>query len=210
MPRGLSGAVRIGVMMFASGWVGALALHPDPLAAAPPQAGTPAPPAAPRTLSSPPAAVERQGAEPRCTVAVITEDVSTSDTYLSRMTFPAPTVPANQQPVCPPGAAEAAARQALAACKLHVANPENCVYADTDHMFDASTDMVDSSPPDSQCFSYNSKFIAIACRPGSQQANCNVACGATAAAATDAAGARCRTNHDGECALLNAVPVQAP
>lgn len=104
----------------------------------------------------------------------------------------------------------AATQRALAACQRHAANPEDCVYADTDHMFDVSTDVVDSSPLDSQCFSYKSKFIAIACRPGAQQDNCNIACGNTAAAATDAASARCRANHDGDCALLNAVPVRAP
>jgi len=228
MPRARSIAIRIGVVMFAAVWAAALALHPHKLAAAPARSDTelpapepsrapaPLPPAPPwpavaSGTAAPPPTARRDGAGPRCTIAVITENVGTSDTYLSRLTFPAPAAPAaGQEPICPPGAAQAATGRALDACKQRAAHPQDCVYADTDRLFDITTDVMDSSPLDSQCFSYKSKFVAIACRPGAQQDNCNVACGATAAAATDAATTRCRTNHDGECALLNAVPVQAP
>jgi hypothetical protein len=175
----------------------------DPLAVGPSQAGG-ALTAAPSATTGPAAAARR------CTIAVITENATTSDTYLSRTTFPAPTASTGAAPVCPPSAAETATQRALDACKLRAANREDCVFADTDHMFDVSTDAVDSSALDSQCFSYTSKFIALACRAGSQQADCNVGCGATAAAATAAARSRCHANHDGDCTLLNAVPVQAP
>jgi hypothetical protein len=212
MPRRPSGAICVGVVMFASAaWAATLTPNVDPLAPAWPQPGAAS--AATNTASSPAAIDGQQTAGLRCTIAAITEDAGTSDTYLSRTTFfvSGPPVPAGQEPVCPPGAAQAATQRALAACKRHAANPESCVHADTDHMFDISTDVVDSSPLDSQCFSTTSKFIGIACRSGTQhQANCSVACGATAAAATEAARTRCRANHDGDCTLVNAAPVRAP
>jgi hypothetical protein len=182
----------------------------DPFAVDAPRAGG-ASTVAPSNTGSPPSAMTGSAAAaPRCTIAVITENATTSDTYLSRLTFPAPAASAGAAPICPPSAAQAATERALDACKLRAANREDCVFADTDHMFDVSTDVVDSSALDSQCFSYTSKFIALACQAGSRQADCNVACGATAAAATAAARTRCHANHDGDCALINAVPVQAP
>jgi len=209
MPRILPGAICLAMVMATTARANMLTPDLDPFAIGPPRAdGTS--PAAPSDTAVPLATVGPAAAGPRCTIAVITENATTSDTYLSRMTFPASAASAGATPVCPPGAAEAATRGALDACKLRAANREDCVFADTDHMFDVSTDAVDSSALDSQCFSYTSKFIALACRPGSQQADCNVACGATAAAATAAARTRCHANHDGDCALINAVPVQAP
>jgi hypothetical protein len=182
----------------------------NPFAAGPPPVDTTST-ADPSGTASPPAVMTGQAAAgPRCTIAVITENAGTSDTFLFRMTVPAADAPTGAAPVCPPGAAEAATRLALDSCKLHAASREDCVFADTNHMFDISTDLVDSSPLNSQCFSYTSKFIAIACRPGAQQDNCSIACGTTAAAATAAARSRCHANHDGDCTLLNAVPVQAP
>jgi hypothetical protein len=204
------GSICIGNDMPGAAWADTLAPGMNPLAVGPPPADTTSTPA-PSDTGSPPAAMTgRAAAGPRCTIAVITENATTSDTYLSRTTFPAPTASTGAAPVCPPSAAQAATQRALDACKLRAANREDCVFADTDHMFDVSTDAVDSSALDSQCFSYTSKFIALACRAGSQQADCNVACGATAAAATAAARSRCHANHDGDCTLLNAVPVQAP
>jgi hypothetical protein len=191
-------------------WADTLVPNMDPSGAGPPPANTTSTPAPSGTGSLPGAMIGRDGAGPRCTIAVITENAGTSDTYLFRMTVPAPDAPADAAPVCPPGAAEAATRLALDACKLRAASREDCVFADTDHMFDISTDLVDSSALDSQCFSYTSKFIGIACRAGAQQDNCSIACGATAAAATAAARTRCHANHDGDCTRLNAVPVQAP
>jgi hypothetical protein len=206
MPRTLAGAICLALVTTV---VAARAdmLTPDlnPFAVGPPPAGG-ASTAAPSDAVS----IGATTAAPRCTIAVITENATTSDTYLSRTTFPAPLAPAGAAPICPPSAAQAATQRALDACKLRAANREDCVFADTDHMFDVSTDAVDSSALDSQCFSYTSKFIALACRAGSQQADCNVGCGATAAAATAAARSRCHANHDGDCTLLNAVPVQAP
>lgn len=213
MPRAVSGAICIGVVMIAAAaWATTLRPEIDPLDAVPPPADTESTPVQFGTAPSLPAAGGPAAAGPRCTIAVITENSTTSDTYLSRTTFAAPNAPASagQAPICPPGAAQAATQRALDACKLRAANREDCVFADTDHMFDISTDAVDSSALDSQCFSYSSKFVALACRAGSQQANCNVACGATQAAATAAARARCHANHDGDCALITAVPVQAP
>jgi len=209
MPRALSVAICLAMVMVAAAWADTLTPNLDPFAAGPPQAGG-ASTAAPSDMASPSAMTGPTAAAPRCTIAVITENATTSDTYLSRVTFPAPAVSAGATPICPPSAAEAATQRALDACRLRAANREDCVFADTDHMFDISTDAVDSSALDSQCFSYSSKFIALACRMGSQQADCNVACGATAAAATAAARARCHANHDGDCALINAVSVQAP
>jgi hypothetical protein len=203
MPRALSGAICLVMVTVVAARAATLVPNMDPLAVGPSQAGG-ALTAAPSATTGPAAAARR------CTIAVITENATTSDTYLSRTTFPAPTASTGAAPVCPPSAAETATQRALDACKLRAANREDCVFADTDHMFDVSTDAVDSSALDSQCFSYTSKFIALACRAGSQQADCNVACGATAAAATAAARSRCHANHDGDCTLLNAVPVQAP
>ena len=205
MPRVLSGAICLApvVVVVATAWAATLVPNMDPLAVGPAQSdGT--------STAAPSAATGSAAAGPRCTIAVITENATTSDTYLSRMTFPAAAASAGAAPICPPSASQTATQRALDACKLRAANREDCVFADTDHMFDVSTDAVDSSALDSQCSGYTSKFIALACRPGSQQANCNVACGATAAAATGAARSRCHANHDGDCTLLNAVPVQAP
>ncbi len=210
MPRALSAIICFVMVMAAAAWADMLTPDMNPFAVGPQRAdGTST--AAPSGTASSPAAMTRPAAEgPRCTIAVITENSTTSDTYLSRLTFPAPSASAGAAPVCPPGAAETATQAALDACKLRAGNREDCVFADTDHMFDVSTDAVDSSALDSQCFSYTSKYIALACRPGSQQADCNVACGTTAAAATAAARSRCHANHDGDCTLINAVPVQAP
>jgi hypothetical protein len=121
----------------------------------------------------------------------------------------APEVPsANEPAICPAGAAQEAVRRTLEACKQHASNPYNCVYGDMDHMFDVTTDMVDTSALESQCPSYSSRFIGIACQPGDTEDVCNVACGATAAEATAAARKKCRSKHDGDCAITNAVPVQ--
>jgi hypothetical protein len=152
------------------------------------------------------------GAEaPRCTVAAIVEDIGTNDTYLGRTRFVAPEAsPPGQPAICPAGAAQEAVRRTLEACKQHASNPYNCVYGDMDHMFDVTTDMVDTSAVDSQCPSYSSKFIGIACQPGDTQDVCSVACGASAAKATEAARQKCQSKHDGACAITNAVPVQAP
>jgi hypothetical protein len=209
MPRTLSGAICLAMVMAATARADMLTPDMNPFAVGPPPAGG-ASTAAPSDLAAPSAMTGPAAAGPRCTIAVIVENATTSDTYLSRTTFPATAASGGAAPICPPGASEAATQRALDACKLRAANREDCVFADTDHMFDVSTDAVDSSALDSQCFSYTSKFIALACRAGSQQANCNVACGATQAAATAAARLRCHANHDGDCALINAVPVQAP
>jgi hypothetical protein len=203
MPRVLSGAICLAMAVVTTAWAATLVPNMDPLAVGSAQPGG-------ASASAPSATTGPAAAAPRCTIAVITENATTSDTYLSRLTFAAPAAPAGAAPICPPSAAQVATQRALDACKLRAANREDCVFADTDHMFDVSTDAVDSSALDSQCFSYTSKFIALACRAGAQQANCNVACGATAAAATAAARSRCHANHDGDCTLLNAVPVQAP
>lgn len=121
----------------------------------------------------------------------------------------APEVPsANEPAICPAGAAQEAVRRTLEACKQHASNPYNCVYGDMDHMFDVTTDMVDTSALELQCPSYSSRFIGIACQPGDTEDVCNVACGATAAEATAAARKKCRSKHDGDCASTNAVPVQ--
>ena len=209
MPRALSGAICLAMVMamLAAAWADALAPNMNPFAVGPPRADGTSAEAPPATTGATTGAAT---AGPRCTIAVITENATTSDTYLSRMTFPAAAASAGAAPICPPSAAETATQRALDACKQRAANREDCVFADTDHMFDVSTDAVDSSALDSKCFDYTSKFIALACRAGSQQADCNVACGATAAAATAAARLRCHANHDGDCTLLNAVPVQAP
>jgi hypothetical protein len=210
MPRTLSKAICLAIVMVAVARADTLTPNLDPFAVDAPRAGG-ASTVAPSNTGSPPSAMTGSAAAaPRCTIAVITENATTSDTYLSRLTFPAPAASAGAAPICPPSAAQAATERALDACKLRAANREDCVFADTDHMFDVSTDVVDSSALDSQCFSYTSKFIALACQAGSRQADCNVACGATAAAATAAARTRCHANHDGDCALINAVPVQAP
>lgn len=173
----------------------------DPLAPSanqiPPQSGAPAP------VSS--------AAGPRCTIAAIVEDIATNDTYLGRTRFLSPELPPAGQPaICPAGAAQEAVRRTLEACKRHASNPYNCVYGDMDHMFDVTTDVVDTSALDSQCPSYSAKFIGIACQSGLAEDVCNVACGATAAEATEAARKKCRSKHDGDCAVTNAVSVQAP
>jgi hypothetical protein len=203
LPRATSGAICIGLVMIAASaaWASTLIPNLDPLSPDPSESGI---------VSSPPTMIRQGAAGPRCTIAVIVENATTSDTYLSRMSFPAPDASAGQVSVCPPGAAEAATQRALDACKLRAANREDCTFADTDHMFDISTDVVDSSALDSQCFSYKSKFIGVACGPGSHQDNCNIGCGDTAAAAIAAARTRCRANHGGDCAKVNAAPVQAP
>jgi hypothetical protein len=180
--------------------------------ASPSKPGVPASSPATGVSMSPPAAGQNVAATTRCTIAVITQDIGTDDTYLSRMTFQPPVSPAstNRDPSCPPEAASVAARRALDACKQRVTNPYSCVYGDTDHVFDITTDVVDSSPVTSQCISSASNYIAIACEPGAHQENCSVACGGTAAAAAGAARQKCRATHDGDCALLNAAPVRAP
>ncbi len=170
---------------------------------------------APPHVATPPAGAPATApviAGPRCTIATITEDVGTNDTFLSRMTFPAPEAPASpqQSPVCPAGAAHVAAQRALDACRQRAFNPYNCAFADTDHAFDITSDVVDSSALDTQCASYAAKFIGLACEPGQTQDNCSVACGDTAAAARDAAQTRCNTTHGDACPLVNAAPVQAP
>lgn len=148
----------------------------------------------------------------RCTVATIVTDIGTNDTYLFRVAFLAPdeaTKP-GESPVCPAGAAPEAARRALAACKQRASNPYNCVYGDMDHMFEYSTEVVDTSSDTSQCASYAARFIGVACRPGDEEDLCNVGCGNSAAEAKAAASAKCRTEHGGDCTLTNAVPVKAP
>jgi hypothetical protein len=205
MARTLAGAICLAVVTVVAARADMLTTEMNPFAVGAPPAGGSSTAAPSDTVS-----IGAATAAPRCTIAVITENATTSDTYLSRTTFPAPAGSAGAAPICPPSAAQAATQRALDACNLRAANREDCVFADTDHMFDVSTDAVDSSALDSQCFSYTSKFIALACRAGSQQADCNVACGATAAAATAAARTRCHANHDGDCTLLNAVPVQVP
>lgn len=163
------------------------------------------------TAKAPPAAAPASSTVPRCTVAAIVEDIGTNVAYLSRTRFLAPEAPPAGQPaVCPAGAALEATHRALAACKQHAANPYNCVYGDMDHMFDVTTDIVDTTETDSQCASYAAKFIGIACQSGLAEDVCNIACGASATEATEAARKKCRANHDGECPLTNAVPVQAP
>jgi hypothetical protein len=148
---------------------------------------------------------------PRCTIATIVEDISTNDAYLGRTRFVAPDAPAPGQPaLCPAGAAQEALRRTLEACKQHTSNSYNCVYGDMDRMFDVTTDMVDTSAVDSQCPSFSAKFIGIACQPGLAEDVCNVACGASAAEAIEAARKKCTAKHDGQCAVTNAVPVQAP
>jgi hypothetical protein len=221
------GVICLGIMMFATARAAAQAPAPNPFDApapdvsglvplppsgAPPAPGI-APPSAATGVSSSLAAIVGHGvAASRCTIAVITEDTGTNDTFLSRMTFRAPASPAsaNAALMCPADAAPAAARRALQACKRHAVNPYNCVYADTDHQFDASADAVDSSSTGSQCASSASRFIAIACERGWQQDDCNIACADTQAAATDAAQTKCRATHGGDCAMVNAAPVQAP
>jgi len=205
MARVMSAVIGAAMVTASAAWADSMAPSLNPFAPVPSQLNAPSDTAMPGAWTPAPAVNA-----PRCTIAVITENASTSDTYLSRMTFPVPEASAGAAPVCPPGAAEVATRAALEACKLRAINAYDCVYADTGHMFDVSTDIVDSAPLASQCFSFSSKFIAIACRSGGQQDNCNVACGASAAAATAAARARCRANHDGDCTLVNAAPVQAP
>jgi hypothetical protein len=151
------------------------------------------------------------GGGPRCTIASIVEDIGTNDAYLSRTRFLAPEAPAAGQPaICPAGAAQEAARRTLEACKKHASNSYNCVYGDMNHMFGITTDIVDTSAVDAQCPSYTSKFIAIACQPGLAEDVCNVGCGGTAVEATQAAQTKCKANHDGDCGVTNAVPVQAP
>jgi hypothetical protein len=210
MRRAMSGLIGVAMVMAAAALADTMVPDLDTMSTGPLRSSAPTNPA-PSDVASPGATMSGQTANaPRCTIASITENATTSDTYLSRTTFPVPDAPAGAAPVCPPGAAEAATQRALDACKQRAVNPYDCVHADTDHMFDVSTDIVDSAPLASQCFSHTSKFIAIACRAGSQQDDCNVACGATAAAATAAARSRCRANHDGDCGLINAVPVQAP
>lgn len=182
------------------------------ISVSPPAAGSSKSPPATGVSVSPLATGNHAAGAPRCTIAVITQDIGTDDTFLSRMTFPAPASPAStdREPSCPTEAAAVAARRALDACKQRTTNPYNCVYADTDHVFDLTTDVVDSSSRDSQCISDVSRFIAIACEPGTHQENCSIACGGTADAAADAAREKCRTTHDGDCAQFNAVPVRAP
>jgi hypothetical protein len=225
MPRAMLPAIRIAAICIAAiciaaicinkiaagaAWADTLVPNMNPFAVGPPPAGGTSTSTPPGTASPFSALTGRDADGPRCTIAVITENAGTSDTYLFRMTVPAADAPVGAAPFCPPGATETATQLALDACKLHAASREDCVFADTDHMFDISTDVVDSSALNSQCFSYTSKFIGIACRPGTQQDNCSIACGATAAAATAAARTRCHANHDGDCTRLNAVPVQAP
>lgn len=148
---------------------------------------------------------------PRCTIAMIVEDIGSNATYLGRLRFLAPEAPPpGQAPVCPAGAAQATARRMLDICKQHASNPYNCVYGDTDHMFDITTDIVDSSAIDSQCASYNAKYIAIACQPGNAEDVCNIGCGDSTADALAAARKKCQANHDGECVVTNVAPVQAP
>ena len=211
MPRAVAWIVCIGAVMFAgAAWADSLLPPPNRFAQARPGPTTVASPSG-NAAPSPPAPMHLAGG-PRCTIATITEDIGTNDTYLSRMTFPAPESPAsaNRQPICAAGAAPMAAQRALDACKRRASNPYNCVYGDTDHMFDVTTDVVDSSPLDSLCAGYAAKFIAIACRHDSPQDDCSVACGDTEAAATGAAQSKCHTTHGGDCALLNAAPVPAP
>ena len=184
-------------------WPGSLA-RADTLA----PATTPlAPPVvAPATSAAPASAIA-----PRCTIAAIAEDIGANVAYLSRTRFLAPEAPPAGQPaICPVGAAHEATRRALTVCKQHAANPYNCVYGDMDHMFDVTTDIVDTIEADSQCASYAAKFIGIACQPGLAEDVCNVACGATASEATETARKKCKAKHDGECPVTNAVPVQAP
>ena len=170
-----------------------------------------APSANQATTQAPATATAPAANAPRCTIAAIVEDIGTNDAYLGRTRFVAPQAPAPGQPaICPPGAAQEAVRRTLEACKRHASNPYNCVYGDMDHMFDVTTDMVDTSALDSQCPSFSAKFIGIACQPGLAEDVCNVACGASAAAAIEAARKKCTSKHDGDCAVTNAVSVQAP
>ena len=166
-----------------------------------------APPPVENQASAPRASAD---SNPRCTIATITSDIGTNDTFLSRMTFLTLPPPPNQSPVCPSGAAQDAARRALLACKERASNPYNCVYGDMDHMFEITTELVDTSELGSQCTSYASKYIGIACQPGDGQDSCNVACGNSAADALSAAQKKCQDQHHGDCGLTNAVPVQAP
>jgi hypothetical protein len=165
----------------------------------------PPPPAAQSPAPPPPT-----DAGARCTIATITADIGTNDTYLSRMSFAASPGPPGQRPLCPAGAAQAAARHALAACKQRASNSFNCVFGDMDHMFAISTELVDTSDLGAQCASYLSAFIGIACRPGDAADLCSIGCGDSAAEAIAAARKKCVDAHRGACPLTNAAPVQAP
>jgi hypothetical protein len=148
---------------------------------------------------------------PRCTIATAISDIGTNDTYLARVTFLAPELPLpGKAAVCPAGAAQEAARRALAACKLRASNPYNCVYADMNRMFEITTELVDTSEIGAQCPSYSAKYLGIACQPGDLQDSCNVGCGTTQADAISAAVKKCQAEHQGDCALTNVIPVETP
>ncbi|MDE2517086.1 MAG: hypothetical protein KGL12_13745 [Rhodospirillales bacterium] len=154
----------------------------------------------------------------RCIAAVVTEDTGTSDAFLYRELFLRPHGPqrrdgmavADPSAPCPPDAVRSAARNALIACRERAINPSNCVYGDMDHNFMITTDVSDSSAEHSVVLATEARYLGIACVPIGGIDVCSIASGNDAAAAVEAARARCKRAHGDGCVLTNAVPVAPP
>jgi hypothetical protein len=162
-------------------------------------------------ISQPP--IVQDSTRPRqCTVTWLVADTGTNDVYAVRMQI-APTDDARPQGgrlPCPSSVPVRMAERALDACTARAADARSCVYADMSRGFEAAPEIRNTAENASRCSSDKATAIGIACWHSGRLDVCDVACGATPAAAETAAQARCKDKHQRTCTTAGSVPVLAP
>lgn len=146
-----------------------------------------------------------------CTITYLVTDVTTNDTFASRMQVtPLPDAkPVGGRMPCPRPPPRLAGR-ALDACVARAGDAKNCVFTDMGRGFEQEPELRNTAENASRCASDTADFIGVACWKSGELDVCNVACGKTREEAETEARGRCEAKQQRACTVTGALPVSMP